>query len=104
MTLLSGLVTSLCLNLVWASVLHIQAYRHRLEVEMIDELVRHSLERAPLEPSPCALCQTQQHPRQCDASVIKPFFPPWTRGSEPMVGGTFSSDIIPSSASIPPQA
>lgn len=45
----------MCLNLVWAPVLHTEAYRHRLEAGMIDEGLRHSRERAPSEPSPCAL-------------------------------------------------
>ncbi len=92
-------VASLCLNLVWASVLHTEAYRHRLEVGMIDEALRHSPEHAPSEPSPCASRQARQRPKTmwCISHRAR-FFRP-TRWSEPKLeGGTFSPALIPSPA------
>lgn len=91
--------TTMCLNLVWAPVLHTEAYRHRLEWWMIDELLRHSPEHALSQPTLCASRQACQHPNIMYASVIKPDFSPRTRGSEPKLeGGTFSPPLIPSLA------
>lgn len=86
-------------NLVCAPVLHTEAYRHHLETGMIDELLRHSPERAPSEPSPCASCQARRHPKTMWCISHRARFFPRTRGSEPKLeGGTFSSALIPSPA------
>lgn len=90
---------SMCLNLVWASVLHTEAYRHCLEAWMIDELLRHSPERAPSEPSPYISCQARRRPKTMWCISHRARFFPWTRGSEPKLqGGTFSPALIPSPA------
>lgn len=89
----------MCLNLVWAPVLHTEAYRHRLEAGMIDEALRHSPERAPSEPSPCASCQARRRPKTMWCISHRARFFPWTRWSEPKLeGGSFSPALIPSPA------
>lgn len=84
-------VASASLSIVWAPVLHTEAYRHRLEAAMIDEVLRHSPERAPSKQSACASCQAHRHPKTMWCISHRARFFPRTRGSKPMwEGGTFS--------------
>lgn len=98
-SLVSSMVAEMSLNLVWAPVFHTEGYQHHLEVGMIDEVLRHSPERAPSEQSPCALCQAHQHPKTMWWISHQAKIFPRTRGSEPKLeGGTFSPSLIPSQA------
>ncbi|CAB1423895.1 unnamed protein product [Pleuronectes platessa] len=60
-----GTPLSVCFKVAWTHEKSgfVKAYLRRLEAGMIDELLRHSPERAPSELSPCAPGQARQRPK-----------------------------------------